>query len=119
MPGDVPVVVDSEGCGADEDYGRPLGTDDAAAFAARVRGFSEWLVGQARLPIHPMGPVVVVHDPCHLRQVQHAANLVRYWPGGQLAIRISATPTECAPITTSPRSKRRARNGTSACVAAT
>jgi glycolate oxidase iron-sulfur subunit len=78
MPGDTPVVVDSAGCGAAmKDYGRLLGTEEAAMFAARVRDFSEWLVGRAPLPVRPTGRVVVVQDPCHLRHVQHAAGAVR------------------------------------------
>jgi glycolate dehydrogenase iron-sulfur subunit len=78
MPGDAPVVVDSAGCGAAmKDYGRLLGTEDAAAFAARVRDFSEWLAEQERLPVRSTGRVVVVQDPCHLRHVQHAAGAVR------------------------------------------
>src|SRR4029077_13255485 len=44
FPGDGAVVVDSAGCGAAmKDYGRLLGTPEAAAFAARVRDFSEWV----------------------------------------------------------------------------
>jgi glycolate oxidase iron-sulfur subunit len=78
MPGDAPVVVDSAGCGAAmKDYGRLLGTEEAEMFAARVRDFSEWLVGKAPLPVRPTGRVVVVQDPCHLRHVQHAAGAVR------------------------------------------
>jgi glycolate oxidase iron-sulfur subunit len=78
MPGDAPVVVDSAGCGAAmKDYGRLVGTEDAAAFAARVRDFSEWLAEQSRLPLRSTGRVVVVQDPCHLRHVQHAAGAVR------------------------------------------
>jgi glycolate oxidase iron-sulfur subunit len=78
MPGDAPVVVDSAGCGAAmKDYGRLLGTEDAAAFAARVRDFSEWLAEQQALPVRSTGRIVVVQDPCHLRHVQHAAGAVR------------------------------------------
>jgi glycolate dehydrogenase iron-sulfur subunit len=78
MPGDAPVVVDSAGCGAAmKDYGRLVGTDEAVAFATRVRDFSEWMAGQKRLPVCATGRVVVVQDPCHLRHVQHAAGAVR------------------------------------------
>jgi glycolate oxidase iron-sulfur subunit len=78
MPGDAPVVVDSAGCGAAmKDYGRLLGTEDAALFATRVHDFSEWFVGKAPLPLRSTGRVVVVQDPCHLRHVQHAAGAVR------------------------------------------
>lgn len=78
MPGDAPVVVDSAGCGAAmKDYGRLLGTEDAVAFATRVRDFSEWLASQAPPRVRATGRVVVVQDPCHLRHVQHAADAVR------------------------------------------
>jgi glycolate oxidase iron-sulfur subunit len=78
MPGTTPVVVDSAGCGAAmKDYGRLLGTDDAVAFAARVRDFSEWLADQDALPVRATGVPVVVQDPCHLRHVQRAADSVR------------------------------------------
>jgi len=78
MPGDTPIVVDSAGCGAAmKDYGRLLGTPEAAAFAARVRDFSEWLVDQTPPAVRPSERVVVVQDPCHLRHVQKAAGAVR------------------------------------------
>jgi glycolate oxidase iron-sulfur subunit len=78
MPGDAPVVVDSAGCGAAmKDYGRLLGTPEAAAFASRVRDFSEWLAAQTPPPVRASGRVVVVQDPCHLRHVQKAADAVR------------------------------------------
>jgi glycolate oxidase iron-sulfur subunit len=78
MPGDASVVVDSAGCGAAmKDYGRLLGTPEAAAFAGRVRDFSEWLLAQAPPPMRASGRVVVVQDPCHLRHVQKAADAVR------------------------------------------
>jgi glycolate oxidase iron-sulfur subunit len=78
MPGDAPVVVDSAGCGAAmKDYGRLVGTEEATAFAARVRDFSEWLTEQGPLPVRSTGRAVVVQDPCHLRHVQKAAGAVR------------------------------------------
>ena len=78
MPGDVPVVVDSAGCGAAmKDYGRLLGTQDARDFAKRVRDFSEWLTEQNPLPVRASDRVVVVQDPCHLRHVQKAHGAVR------------------------------------------
>jgi glycolate oxidase iron-sulfur subunit len=78
MPGDAPVVVDSAGCGAAmKDYGRLVGTPEAAAFSARVRDFSEWLVEQGVPPLRSTGRVVVVQDPCHLRHVQKAQQHVR------------------------------------------
>lgn len=78
MPGDTPVVVDSAGCGAAmKDYGRLLGTDEAAAFAARVQDFSEWLADREHPGVRSTGRVVVVQDPCHLRHVQRAEGAVR------------------------------------------
>ena len=78
MPGDTSVVVDSAGCGAAmKDYGRLLGTEEAAAFAGRVRDFSEWLADQDQPALRPTGHVVVVQDPCHLRHVQRAEGPVR------------------------------------------
>src|SRR5439155_5217020 len=52
LPGDAPVLVDSAGCGAAlKDYGRLLGTPEAAAFAMRVRDVHEWLAERVdRLP---------------------------------------------------------------------
>jgi len=78
MPGDTSVVVDSAGCGAAmKDYGRLLGTEEAAAFAGRVRDFSEWLADRDQPALRPTGQVVVVQDPCHLRHVQRAEGPVR------------------------------------------
>lgn len=79
FPGDAPVLVDSAGCGAAlADYGRLLGTPEAAAFAARVQDVTEYLAGcelpapRARLA----GPVAVA-DPCHLRHVRRAHGATR------------------------------------------
>ncbi|GIU89282.1 MAG: hypothetical protein KatS3mg010_0381 [Acidimicrobiia bacterium] len=78
MPGDAPVVVDSAGCGAVmKDYGRLLGTTEAAAFSARVRDFSEWVADRGPLAATPTGRRLVVQDPCHLRHVQRAHAAVR------------------------------------------
>jgi glycolate oxidase iron-sulfur subunit len=78
MPGDAPVVVDSAGCGAAmKDYGRLLATPEAAAFASRVRDFSEAVAERDSIPVAPTGRRVVVQDPCHLRHVQHAHGAVR------------------------------------------
>lgn len=78
MPGDAPVVIDSAGCGAAmKDYGHLLGTPEAAAFAARVVDFAEWLARQPALPLRATGRTVVVQDPCHLRHVQRAHLPVR------------------------------------------
>jgi glycolate oxidase iron-sulfur subunit len=78
MPGDAAVVVDSAGCGAAmKDYGRLLGTPEAAAFSERVRDFSEWVAERGVPTVRMTGERVVVQDPCHLRHVQRAAGAVR------------------------------------------
>jgi glycolate oxidase iron-sulfur subunit len=78
MPGTAPIVVNSAGCGAVmKDYGRLLGSDDAEAFSARVRDFSEWVAEQVAPALRRMATTVVVQDPCHLRHVQRAHGAVR------------------------------------------
>lgn len=78
MPGEIPVVVDSAGCGAAlKDYGRLLGTPEAIAFSARVRDFTEWVVETGLPKMLSSTKTVVVQDPCHLRHVQHAETSVR------------------------------------------
>ncbi len=70
---DVPIVVDSAGCGATmKDYGRLLGSDRAAEFSERVFDIQEWLaIHIDRLPAAtPLDLGVAVQDPCHLRHVQ-------------------------------------------------
>ena len=80
FPGDAPIVVDAAGCGAAlRDYGHLLGTDEAAAFSARVVDISTWLA--ANLDHLPpartrIGGRVAVQDPCHLRHVQKAHGAV-------------------------------------------
>lgn len=80
MPGEAPILVNSAGCGAAlKEYGRLLGTDAAAAFAARVYDVHEWIA--PRLddlpPLRRHGEPVIVQDPCHLRHVQRAHLPVR------------------------------------------
>jgi glycolate oxidase iron-sulfur subunit len=76
MPPDLPVVVDSAGCGAQlADYGRLLGTEAGRSLAERVVDVSTWLAARAPT-FRPSGTVVVVQDPCHLRHVQRAAEPV-------------------------------------------
>ena len=73
--GEVPVLVDSAGCGAAlKDYGRLLGTEEARRFSARVFDVHEWLAPRLdRLPpVRPLEAAVAVQDPCHLRHVQRA-----------------------------------------------
>lgn len=80
MPGTAPVLVNSAGCGAAmKDYGRLVGTDDARAFAARVRDIHEWLAERVDdlPPARRWLGKVIVQDPCHLRHVQRAHEPVR------------------------------------------
>ena len=80
MPGDAPVVVDSAGCGAAmKEYGRLLGTPEAARFSARVQDVSEGLAARVdRLPAATGSRGrVAVQDPCHLRNVQRAQHHLR------------------------------------------
>ncbi|MCB0996629.1 MAG: (Fe-S)-binding protein [Acidimicrobiales bacterium] len=81
-PADLPVLVDSAGCGAAlKEYERLLGTDAARAFSARVHDIHEWLAARLhQLPEPRAGwvrPVVAVQDPCHLRHVQRCHLAVR------------------------------------------
>lgn len=80
MPGDAPVLVNSAGCGAAlKEYGRLLGTDEAASFAARVYDVHEWIaprLGDLTALARRDRPVIV-QDPCHLRHVQRAHLPVR------------------------------------------
>jgi glycolate oxidase iron-sulfur subunit len=66
------VVINAAGCGsAMKEYGDLLETDDARAFAARVRDVTE-LLGSIE-PRAPRGPVplrVAYHDACHLAHAQ-------------------------------------------------
>jgi glycolate oxidase iron-sulfur subunit len=81
MPGVAPILVDSAGCGAQlKDYGHLLGTEEAAAFSARVQDVHEWLAPRMHLlpSVRRRVPgVVAVQDPCHLRHVQRAHLPVR------------------------------------------
>jgi glycolate oxidase iron-sulfur subunit len=80
LPPDVPILVDSAGCGAAmKDYGHLVGTAEAAAFSARVFDISEWLAPRVdRLPqVTPLDLRVAVQDPCHLRHVQRAHEATR------------------------------------------
>jgi glycolate oxidase iron-sulfur subunit len=70
---DLPIIVDSAGCGAAmKDYGHLLGTDAAEQFSARVFDIQEWVaIHLDRLPsADPLDLRVAVQDPCHLRHVQ-------------------------------------------------
>jgi glycolate dehydrogenase iron-sulfur subunit len=77
---DRPILVDSAGCGAAlKDYGRLLGTPEAATFSARVFDIQEWLAEHVdRLPsVEPLDLTVAVQDPCHLRHVQRVHEATR------------------------------------------
>ncbi len=70
---DMPVIVDSAGCGAAmKDYGHLLGTESAERFSQRVLDIHEFLADHlAQLPrVEPLPLRVAVQDPCHLRHVQ-------------------------------------------------
>ncbi len=70
---DVPVLVDSAGCGAAmKDYGHLLGTPEAIAFSKRTYDLQEFLAQHMdRMPsAQPLALRVAVQDPCHLRHVQ-------------------------------------------------
>jgi glycolate oxidase iron-sulfur subunit len=77
---DVPIVVDSAGCGAAmKDYGHLLGTDEAARFSERVYDIQEFLALHIdKLPtVQPLELRVAVQDPCHLRHVQRVHEATR------------------------------------------
>jgi glycolate oxidase iron-sulfur subunit len=80
IPPDVPVLVDSAGCGAAlREYGTLLGTADATAFSARVRDVHEWLAENVERMPAPVGErtTVIVQDPCHMRHAQGCHGSVR------------------------------------------
>lgn len=80
MPGDAPILVNSAGCGAAlKEYGRLLGTDEAASFAARVYDVHEWIAPRLGelASLRGCDEPVIVQDPCHLRHVQRAHLPVR------------------------------------------
>jgi glycolate oxidase iron-sulfur subunit len=78
MPGDAPIVVDSAGCGAAlREYGSLLGSPEGAAFSGRVRDFAEWVVEQGVPKMRRSDRLVVVQDPCHLRNIQRVKRHVR------------------------------------------
>jgi len=76
LTGDAPIVVNSAGCGAAmKEYGQllhadPRYADSAAAFAARVRDFSEF-VAALDVPVPGRFPARVAYqDACHLAHAQ-------------------------------------------------
>ena len=73
LEAEIPIVVDSAGCGAAmKDYGHLLGTAEAEAFSQRVFDIQEFVALHLdRLPAaSPLDLRVAVQDPCHLRHVQ-------------------------------------------------
>ncbi len=77
---DVPILVDSAGCGAAmKDYGHLLGTNEAKAFSKRVFDVHEWLAPRIdKLPkAAALDLRVAVQDPCHLRHVQKVHEATR------------------------------------------
>ena len=71
--GDVPIVVNSAGCGAMlKEYGHLIG---AAGFAARVRDVTELLTaGGGPRPGAPVDVQVAYDPPCHLLHAQRIAD---------------------------------------------
>jgi glycolate oxidase iron-sulfur subunit len=77
---ELPVIVDSAGCGAAmKDYGHLVGTPEAAEFAARVYDIQEWVAMHIdSLPeATPLDLRVAIQDPCHLRHVQRVHGATR------------------------------------------
>ncbi|MEM7285463.1 MAG: (Fe-S)-binding protein [Actinomycetota bacterium] len=77
---ELPILVDSAGCGAAmKDYGHLLGTPEAEAFSARVFDVQEFVAERVDvLPTaEPLDVTVAVQDPCHLRHVQRVHEATR------------------------------------------
>lgn len=77
---EIPILVDSAGCGAAmKDYGHLLGTDEAKTFSRRVFDIHEFLADHlGRLPqVEPLPLTVAIQDPCHLRHVQRVHEATR------------------------------------------
>lgn len=71
MPGDLPVVVNSAGCGSTmKEYSALLGTEEGARFGSRVRDISELLLENGLVEALNSSPGVprrvTYHDACHL-----------------------------------------------------
>ncbi len=69
------VIINAAGCGSHlKDYGRLLQTDEARAFAAKVRDINEFLAALSPRAVRkPLQRRVAMHDACHL---QHAQRIV-------------------------------------------
>jgi len=74
MPGDLPIIVNSAGCGSTMKEYESLIGPEAEAFAARVTDLSEFLLENGlkeRLAEAPgLGEPVTYHDACHLAHGQ-------------------------------------------------
>jgi len=92
------IVVNSAGCGALlKDYGHLLGTEAAAALAARVRDVSELLAQAGPRPGGPL-PLDVAYDaPCHLQHAQRvqAAPLAVLGAIPSLRLRLLPSSDKC------------------------
>ena len=73
--GDIPIVVNSAGCGAMlKEYGHLLPDDPAAtAFAARVRDVTELLAERGPAPGAALDLRIAYDPPCHLLHAQGVA----------------------------------------------
>src|SRR5260370_17812198 len=71
------VIINAAGCGSHlKDYGRLLQTDEARAFAAKVRDINEFLAALSPRAVRkPLQRRVAMHDACHL---QHAQRIVAH-----------------------------------------
>jgi glycolate oxidase iron-sulfur subunit len=92
------VVVNSAGCGALlKGYGRLLGTEAAAALAAKVRDVSELLAEAGPRPGGAL-PLDVAYDaPCHLQHAQrvHAAPLTLLGAIPSLRLQVLPSSDKC------------------------
>jgi glycolate oxidase iron-sulfur subunit len=92
------IVVNSAGCGALlKGYGHLLGTEAAAALAARVRDVSELLAQAGPRPGGPL-PLDVAYDaPCHLQHAQRvqAAPLAVLGAIPSLRLRLLPSSDKC------------------------
>ncbi len=72
FPPDLPIIINSAGCGAAlKEYGHLLSTDDASAFAARCRDVCEFLDDQGLTATPaPFPHRVAYDDACHLSHGQ-------------------------------------------------
>ncbi len=66
------IIINAAGCGSHlKDYGRLLKTDEARAFAAKVRDVNEFLAAlPPRAKRNPLNRRVALHDACHLQHAQ-------------------------------------------------